>query len=104
MFATLLLASLSASDAAESPMVLSLWPAGKMPGTGAAAPEMETPAKGDGVVRLTNVSDPTLMVYRAPSATAPTPAVLVYPAYLGEKSQLAPSLTVSAKVPPSIVR
>lgn len=79
LFTALLLAPVAASRAAEAPVVPAVWPAGKMPGAGAAAPEMELPAKGDGVVRLTNVSEPTLTVFRAPSATAPTPAVIICP-------------------------
>jgi len=68
-----------AADAAEVPVVLPVWPAGKMPGVGATAPEMEAPAKGDGVVRLTNVSEATLTVFRAPSTTVPAPAVIICP-------------------------
>lgn len=65
--------------AADAPTVVPLWPAGKMPGIGAASPESEAPSKGDGVIRLTNVSEPTLTVFRAPAATAPTPAVIICP-------------------------
>jgi acetyl esterase/lipase len=39
----------------------------------------EAPTKGDGVVRLTNVSEPTLAVFRASSATAPAPTVIICP-------------------------
>lgn len=77
--AALLLASLTVADAAETPVALPIWPSGKMPGATAAAPEMETPAKGDGVTRLTNVSEPTLTVFPAPSAASPAPAVIICP-------------------------
>ena len=69
----------SAANAAEAPVALKVWPVGKMPGVGAVAAEMEAPTKGDGVVRLTNVSEPDLTVFRAPSATASTPAVIICP-------------------------
>ncbi len=79
LLAAFLLAPLAALHAAEEPPVLPVWPAGKMPGAGAAAPESEAPARGDGVIRVTNVSEPTLTVFRAPAATAPTPAVIICP-------------------------
>jgi acetyl esterase/lipase len=73
-------ASVPESPAPAEPLVsLSVWPSGKMPGVGAAEPEKEQPSKGDGVVRLTNVSDPTLTEYRAPDTSRPTPAVVICP-------------------------
>lgn len=77
----LLLAPLSgfAANAGEAPVLVQVWSSGKMPGVGAAAPEMEAPTKGDGVVRVTNVSEPTLTVFRASSATAATPTVIICP-------------------------
>jgi acetyl esterase/lipase len=63
----------------ETPPSPSVWPSGKMPGKGAAEPEKEQPSKGDGVVRLTNVSEPTLTVYRAPASHHPAPAVIICP-------------------------
>ena len=68
-----------AAHAAEAPVMLRVWPVGQMPGVGAATPEMETPTKGDGVIRLTNVSEPLLTVFRSPLATAPSPAVIICP-------------------------
>ena len=79
LLTALLLAPLATLQGAEAPVVLPVWPTGKMPGVGAAAPETEATARGDGVVRVTNVSEPTLMVFRAPSATAPTPAMIICP-------------------------
>lgn len=76
---TALLAPLAGLYAAETPMVLKVWPAGKMPGVGSAAPEMEAASKGDGVIRVTNVSEPTLTVFPAPSTTFSTPAVIICP-------------------------
>jgi len=55
-----------------------LWPAGKMPGHGASAPEQEQPSSGDGVVRLTNVSEPTLAVYPAIGGNHPAPVIIGY--------------------------
>jgi acetyl esterase/lipase len=37
------------------------------------------PDRGDGVIRLTNIANPSLHVYPAPKADAPVPAVLVCP-------------------------
>ncbi|MES2463369.1 MAG: alpha/beta hydrolase [Armatimonadota bacterium] len=68
------------SPAPANPLVsLAVWPSGKMPGAGAAEPEKEQPSKGDGVVRLTNVSEPNLTVYPAPAPSRPTPAVIICP-------------------------
>ncbi len=75
----LIFAPLSSLHAAEATEAVPVWPAGKMPGVGAAAAEKEATAKGDGVIRLTNVSEPNLTVFRAPSATTATPAVIICP-------------------------
>ncbi|VGO21329.1 alpha/beta hydrolase [Pontiella sulfatireligans] len=55
-----------------------LWK-GDMPGEGAAQAEGLKPDKGDGVIRLTNVSEPTLAFYPATPAGAPAPMVIVCP-------------------------
>jgi len=68
----------SALRAAEAPVVLAVWSTRKMPGTAAEKPETES-VGNDGVIRVTNVSEPTLTVLRAPATTAPTPAVLICP-------------------------
>ncbi len=54
-----------------------LWPVGRMPGTATNDPESEMPARPDGVVRITNVSTPTLDVY--PAAKKSSPAVIIAP-------------------------
>ena len=68
----------SVARAAEAPVVVSVWSTRKMPGVGASKAETNTVGK-DGVIRVTNVSEPTLTVFRAPSATASTPAVIICP-------------------------
>jgi acetyl esterase/lipase len=55
-----------------------LWD-GDMPGKGAAEPESVSPNKGGGVMRLTNVSDPTLTFYPAESVETPASVVIVCP-------------------------
>lgn len=60
-------------------ITLSLWPRDRMPGRGADRTEHETPSRGDNVVRLTDVSEPSMAVFKAPGATAATPAVIVCP-------------------------
>ncbi|MEJ0000954.1 MAG: alpha/beta hydrolase [Verrucomicrobiota bacterium] len=65
--------------AAAAPRAIPIWPAGKMPGTGAKDPEKDTgTAKGQSWC-ITNVSKPTIRVYLAAKAGAPTPAVLICP-------------------------
>lgn len=71
-----LAASAAAADAAPA---IPLWPAGRMPGTAASEPERLEPDKGDGVDRITNVSQPTLTLFRAARQEKPTPAVVVCP-------------------------
>ena len=50
-----------------------------MPGRSSAGPERELPAKGDKVIRLTDVNEPTISVFQAPAAKQPTPAVIICP-------------------------
>ena len=58
---------------------LPLWD-NNMPGVGAAEPETVRPNKnGDDVIRLTNVSKPTLTLYLLKETDAPTPFVIICP-------------------------
>ncbi len=50
-----------------------------MPGKGADKPEGLKPEKGDGVNRLTNVSEPTLQLFLLRDRTKPAPFVIVCP-------------------------
>lgn len=49
-----------------------------MPGSGAKEPEAVKPAT-DAFTRVTNVSEPTLTVYRAPASAKPAPVMLICP-------------------------
>ena len=57
---------------------LPLWQ-GDMPGERAAEAERVLPAKGDKVLRVTNVSEPTLTFFPAARAKSPNPVVIVCP-------------------------
>ena len=59
-------------------VVVALWPKGAMPGQAVAGSERTLPARGDQVVRLTDISEPSFTVYKATS-TKPTPAVIICP-------------------------
>ena len=59
-------------------VVVTLWPKGGMPGQAGPGPERTLPARGDHVVRLTDISEPSFTVYKA-AATKPTPAVIICP-------------------------
>jgi len=59
-------------------VTVTLWPKGAMPGQSVPGPERTLPARGDEVVRLTDVSEPSFTVYKA-AASKPTPAVIVCP-------------------------
>jgi len=65
----------------KSTVTMPLWPEGKMPGRGTKDGEAEkdVPSRGDGVTRLTNISKPTLTVYKAPETQGPTSAVILCP-------------------------
>ena len=59
-------------------VVVSLWSKGTMPGQAAAGPERAMPARGDNVLRLTDISEPSFTVYKV-AADKPTPAVIICP-------------------------
>jgi acetyl esterase/lipase len=58
-----------------------LWPTGKMPGHGPkeGAVEHALPSRGDNVLRITDINEPTIAVFKAPGATKATPAVIISP-------------------------
>ncbi len=60
------------------PPELPIWD-GNMPGIGAAEPEMLSPNKSRDVIRLTNISEPTLRFYPVRSEDGPTPVVIICP-------------------------
>jgi acetyl esterase/lipase len=74
-----------ASKGAEEHAVLHLWPNGAPGDSGKLGPERDTTKESDGkvagkhVIRLGNVSDPTITVYPAPDVKATGAAVLVCP-------------------------
>ena len=59
-------------------IVVTLWPKGAMPGQAGKGAERTLPARGDAVVRLTDISEPSFTVYQADSAK-PAPAVIISP-------------------------
>lgn len=59
-------------------IVVTLWPKGAMPGQAGKGTERTLPARGDAVVRLTDICEPSFTVYHADSAK-PAPAVIVSP-------------------------
>jgi len=69
---------LGEKNSLPEPIVLPLWP-GAVPGETAAKEESLQPDRGDRITRITNVSVPTLAVYKAPNQKAPRPAVMVCP-------------------------
>lgn len=77
----LILAATVFGQAADSkdPIIIPVWPNGKMPGVGAKEAETEL-KRDDGFHRITNVSRPTLTLFRAPQKRAEAvPAVIVCP-------------------------
>ncbi|MGN6553320.1 MAG: alpha/beta hydrolase [Verrucomicrobiota bacterium] len=66
------------TNAAPGSITLPLWP-GTPPGKVSAKEEMELPARGDGVRRITNVQQPTITVFPAKASQQPAPAVVICP-------------------------
>ncbi len=59
-------------------VVVTLWSKGTMPGQAATGLERAMPARGDNVLRLTDISEPSFTVYKV-AADKPTPAVIICP-------------------------
>jgi acetyl esterase/lipase len=64
---------------AQATVTLPIWPKDKMPGKGSEGIEHAAPARGDGVIRLTDINEPTIAVFKAPGAGKATPAVIICP-------------------------
>ena len=62
-------------------VTMPLWPVGKMPGHGTkdGGVEKEVASRGDGVTRITNVSEPTITIYKTAETQKRTPAVILCP-------------------------
>jgi acetyl esterase/lipase len=65
--------------AARVPETITLWPKDHMPGRASAGPERESPSRGDNVIRLTDVIEPSIALFKVPNAPQPTPAVIICP-------------------------
>ena len=63
----------------RSPTSMTLWPTGKMPGHGPTGVERELPSRGDNVLRITDINEPAITVFKAPGANKSTPAVIICP-------------------------
>ena len=59
-------------------VIVTLWPKGAMPGAPVVGPEKAQPDRGDNVLRLTDISEPSFTVHKVDSAK-PTPAVIICP-------------------------
>lgn len=68
-----------AEEPAGAAAIVPLWPKGQMPGRGSMGPERELPARGDNVIRLTDINEPTLTVFKVPGTNKPTLAVIICP-------------------------
>lgn len=82
IIATILCIVFGAPAWAEEPVptaTVPLWPKDKMPGNSSQGPEKAMPARGDSVIRLTDINLPTITVFKAPKADKPTPAVIICP-------------------------
>jgi acetyl esterase/lipase len=65
--------------ASRAAATVALWPKGQMPGRGATGPERELPARGDNVIRLTDINEPMITVFKVPTTSKPAPAVIICP-------------------------
>ncbi len=71
-----LLLFLAATTLLSAQTVVDVWPEGRMPGTGAKKAEAAVP-RNDGFQRITNVSRPTLTLFRAPRKEGPPAPVMI---------------------------
>ncbi len=78
LLAALLLASSGLCHAEDARLTLNLWPNTFLEDDG-HPPEGVEPDRGDGVIRVNNVSVPTIALYPAPKTEQPSPAVLICP-------------------------
>lgn len=63
-----------------SGIIVPLWPDGKMPGHGSVNPESHNNPGPDGLLRISDVSQPTIEIFKAPgAATRPVPAMIICP-------------------------
>jgi acetyl esterase/lipase len=65
--------------AADKPETINLWPNGAPGEKGDIGEEKEEPAKPDKIIRLTNVTKPTLTIYRPPAVKDTGAAVVICP-------------------------
>lgn len=65
--------------AVQATLTLPLWPKEQMPGHGPKGLERELPARGDQVVRITDIHEPSLAVFKVPGANRPSPAIIICP-------------------------
>ena len=85
IIAAILCVSSGASARAEKPSSLRatatvpLWPKGRMPGRGSTGVERKLPSRGDNVLRITDVNEPAITVFKAPGTNKPTSAVVICP-------------------------
>ncbi|NBY01560.1 MAG: alpha/beta hydrolase [Planctomycetes bacterium] len=63
----------------SAPTIVKLWPKDQMPGRGLKGPEKELPSRGDNVIRITDINEPSIAVYKVANTSKPTPAVIVCP-------------------------
>ncbi len=74
-----LLLLLAANALLSAQTTVDVWPEGRMPGKGAKEPEAAVP-RNDGFQRITNVSRPTLTLFRAARTDGtPAPAMIICP-------------------------
>ena len=59
-----------------SPITIQLWPTRA---NSTESTEKPLPSRGDSVLRITDISEPTIIVYRVEGAENPVPAVLIFP-------------------------
>jgi acetyl esterase/lipase len=77
LIATLGVSVMIADVNADQPVV-PLWPQGRIPLLKESAPEKINESRDD-IIRLTNISNPSLTLYTLPGAEQPAPAMLICP-------------------------
>lgn len=66
-------------DIPDDVLTLQIWPKSALAANASVDTERPEPDRGDGVIRISNVTDPAIMIFRPEQSQSQTPAVIICP-------------------------
>ena len=66
-------------DIPDDVLILQIWPKSALTANASVETERPEPDRGDNVVRISNITDPTIMIFRPEQPQLKTPAVIICP-------------------------